>query len=352
MQAAERHQAILERVEARGSMKVQELADELGVAAVTVRVDVRELARRGLVERVHGGVTWPLGESARPTPERAEARAGKRYGIGMVVPHPSYYYPEVISGARQAADELGVQLTLTVSGNDQAEERAQVEQLLASGADGLVLTTTLDPRTSAETESWLRSLPVPVVLAERRVGLDTGTVEHVATDHEHGAHLAVRHLADLGYRRIGLLHFDTVTAPMLRAGYEWSLAGLGLERSAPEISMGENAAPQQDAVSRQLVDAVRAGKVDAILVHNDSLALPLVGRLKAAGVAVPGDLAVVAYDDQLAALCDPPLTAVAPPRAAVGAEALRLLVARLDDPTRPLHRLLLQPDLRIRRSDA
>ncbi|MFE2351866.1 DeoR family transcriptional regulator, partial [Kitasatospora cineracea] len=55
MLADERRQAILRAVEQRGAITVKELAEEMGVSAVTLRQDVRELADRGLLARVHGG---------------------------------------------------------------------------------------------------------------------------------------------------------------------------------------------------------------------------------------------------------------------------------------------------------
>ncbi|MFF0558545.1 substrate-binding domain-containing protein [Streptomyces sp. NPDC004266] len=57
---------------------------------------------------------------------------------------------------------------------------------------------------------------------------------------------------------------------------------------------------------------------------------------------------MVTYDDEPATLADPPLTAVAPPRRAVGAEAVELLVRRLEDPGRPTHDLMLNPVLNVR----
>ena len=158
---------------AGGSVTGQELADALGVAAVTVRGDVRELARRGLLDRVHGGVTGAGGDLSGDlwgSPARARTAPTATRTIGMVVPHASYYYPAVVSGARDAAEPLGARLVLGVSQNDVAEERAQVARLLDSGVDGLVIASRLDPQSSPETESWLRSIQVPVVLAERRAG--------------------------------------------------------------------------------------------------------------------------------------------------------------------------------------
>ncbi|NEB87193.1 DeoR/GlpR transcriptional regulator, partial [Streptomyces anulatus] len=55
MLADERREAILRAVESQGSITVKELAEEMGVSAVTLRQDVRELAGRGLLTRVHGG---------------------------------------------------------------------------------------------------------------------------------------------------------------------------------------------------------------------------------------------------------------------------------------------------------
>ncbi|AKU17108.1 substrate-binding domain-containing protein [Luteipulveratus mongoliensis] len=363
LSADERHRAILDRVQAQGTVTVRELAQTLGVAAVTVRVDVRELARRGLLNRVHGGATriaspgTGLSHLAAPagatgSGPAAAGEPGRAYTFGVVVPHASYYYPKVVSGAREAADARGARLILGVSQNDVAEERALVARLLDSGVDGLVIASRYDPQHSPDTQAWLRGLPVPVVLAERRAGWESGSVEHVATDHERGAFDAVQHLAGLGHQKIGLLHFATITAPRLRTGYEAALEALSLSVPPPEVPQDLlTESPQElEAKADAIAEAVRQGSLDALIVHHDVAALPLVSRLRQAGISVPGDLAVMAYDDELAALSDPPLTAVAPPREAVGATAVTLLTQRLNDPTRPLHHLLLRPELRVRAS--
>ncbi|MGY0230665.1 substrate-binding domain-containing protein [Longispora urticae] len=270
----------------------------------------------------------------------------------MVVPHASYYYPTVVSGARAAAESLGARLVLGVSQNDVAEERALVTRLLESGADGLVIASRFDPQRSPETQEWLRTIPVPVVLAERRAGWESGTAEHVATDHEQGAFDAVAHLARNGYRKIGLLRFATITAPRLRTGYDAALTTLGLSPLPPEIptELRDDSPQELKTTAEAIIRAVRDGILDALIVHHDIAALPLVGRLRQAGITVPDDLAVIAYDDELAALADPPLTAMAPPRAEVGATAVTMLIERLDEPDRPLRHLLLRPRLRVRGS--
>ena len=70
------------------------------------------------------------------------------------------------------------------------------------------------------------------------------------------------------------------------------------------------------------------------------------------GISVPDDLSVIAYDDEVAQLFTPALTAVSPPREAVGEAAVDLLVKRLADPSRPVHRVVLSPRLNVRGSTA
>lgn len=88
-----------------------------------------------------------------------------------------------------------------------------------------------------------------------------------------------------------------------------------------------------------------------MLVHNDQEAIQLPPLLRARGLRVPRDLALVSYDDVFAALAAPALTAVAPPRRAVGAAAMELLLRRLGSGVPPPgQRLQLLPGLKIRTS--
>jgi len=87
-------------------------------------------------------------------------------------------------------------------------------------------------------------------------------------------------------------------------------------------------------------------------VHADAEAIALVQRCEERHLTVPGELSVVAYDDEVAGLFSPALTAVRPPRRSIGRAAVRLVADRLADPDRPAHRIVISPSLRIRDSSA
>ncbi|MFE1365731.1 substrate-binding domain-containing protein [Streptomyces anulatus] len=328
----QRHERVLELVRERGSLRVAELAEELGMSAVTLRRDVEALAAQGLVERLHGAVVWPTGQS-RPAPAAAPPAEG--LVVGMVVPTTEYYYADVVRGARQTVEAAGARLTIGLSRYLPDEDAAQARRLLSTGADGLLLTPSWERGCPERGEGlWTAEQEVPVVLVERSapLGHPAAGLDRVRSDHAHGAAEAVAHLAGLGHRAIALAVQDSPTAPRLRVGYRAAVEALGLTPVS--------AAPLDDALSRSeakrfertleyLCEAVASGNVTAAIVHSDADAIVLIPRLQARGVRVPEDLAVIAYDDEVAGLADLPLTAVAPDKHAVGAAAARLLLDRL-----------------------
>ncbi|MFC7716338.1 substrate-binding domain-containing protein [Nonomuraea recticatena] len=114
----------------------------------------------------------------------------------------------------------------------------------------------------------------------------------------------------------------------------------------------EQDGPSDEQVA-QVVRAIGDGSVTGLLVHNDEDALLLVQHLRLAGVRIPADVSIVAYDDEVAALSDPPLTAVAPPKAAVGRSAVDLLVRRIEQGSAlAAQHVALLPELRVRESTA
>ncbi|MFI5659880.1 substrate-binding domain-containing protein [Streptomyces sp. NPDC051684] len=364
----QRHDRVLDVVRARGSVKVADLAEELGVSAVTVRRDVEALAAQGRIERAHGTVSWPqAGVAAAPSAPAVAPRAVSAPGaggepvLGIVVPSMEYYFAELVRGAQEAVAACGGRLVVGISNWVPAEDAVQVGQLLDGGVQGLLLQPAWElGLPSAEQERQLLELPVPAVLLERRIPVG-GRLAHldvVRSDHALGSAAGVHHLADLGHESVALLvRRDSPTVPLVREGYEAAVAARELPVIEP-IEMHPAVSPAGlDAAAKRLL---ALDGVTAALVHNDQDAIGIVQRLRAAGLRIPEDMALVAYEDELAGLSDVPLTAVAPPRRAVGRAAAELLLARLAEAAdgtgggarddSPRRHLALMPRLRVRES--
>lgn len=325
----------------------RDLADTLAVSVNTLRRAVGELVADGLVERRQGAGTFVL----PPPPPDSPTAHGQRL-IGVLVPSTTYYYPRVVDGIRRVLRAAGAGVVLASSEYDTAAEERELRALLDSGVEGLLLTPNLhlldDPQAYVDR---LRELPVPHVLVERRptAPAPDDATPYVVTDHAGGVCRAVRHLRTLGHRRVGHLgQLRSGTSEIVTRGFHDAAELLGVE--VPE----EAVARHERWTAEDLAEYARrcaATGVTAVFCHGDRDAAAFAVQARRHGLGVPGDVAVVAYDDEVADVGDVPLTAMSPPKAEVGARAAELLLRRLDEgPDAPVEQVRLQPRLVVRAS--
>jgi len=347
----QRHERLLGELSRHGAVRVSELAGRLGVSEPTIRRDIAALAARNLVTKVHGGATLP-----GPVRAAGRPRPAATFTIGMVVPSLDFYWPPIVAGARAAAAALGVTVQLRGSSYEPDEDRRQIDRLIDAGqVQGLLLAPNLDGAGAAGTIDWIGRLPVPTVLVERRPGRWSARprpIEWVRSDHELGLEMAVHHLHEHGHRRVALMLAEgSPTSPHLRHGWRAACAGLGLSDA---VVVREPVVLDHPGHRRVILDVLaecRRTGTTALIVHSDPHAIRVAQVCAEAGIRIPGDLALVSYDDETAHLAEPALTAVRPPKNHVGRRAVELMVARLlDGDRRPAQGLLLAPELVVRQS--
>lgn len=380
----ERHDRILRLVRERGTMRVIELAEELGTSQETMRRDLVALADVGRLRRIHGKVAWPTAAlSARDARLARHEAAGDQPVIGMIVPASGYVDHDVIRGARAAAAKAGARLLVGVTDNSPAQDEVQLRAMAKAGADGLLLTPTWgNGGPSPQELARLADLEVPAVILERQIppGTPAAWLDRVSSDHANGAARAVRHLAGLGHRRVALLARRTHSEPQIRVGYRAAVDALGLPRDevdqpgtttpddittdittdvisdiTSDMIGGRTGGRTGEAVAFEdrldlLVAMAHQGEVRAALVHTDNDAVNLLYRLIAEGVRVPEDFALISYGNDLLPVTDVPLTAVAPAKHALGEAALTLLLRRLADPMAERQHVAFVPQLIVRGS--
>ncbi|MEV7607112.1 substrate-binding domain-containing protein [Paenarthrobacter sp. NPDC089322] len=365
MLSEDRQQLILKELALHGSVNAAEFAAKLGTSGMTVRRDLAMLAEQGLLERVHGGAVPTGGRAANNNAATGHSPSWRPGGrrpfatIGMIVPSASYYFPGVIRGAEAAAQEAGVRLVLGVSNYSGAEERRQLRRLYEHGVDGILITPSEQSLAGTETLDVLAEAKVPVVVVERSIddALDHGRLEAVRSDHVRGAEIAVKHLMGLGHRKIAMcLRENSPTAPQLIDGFHLATQRAG--RPHDDSMVRTMARPQNDPhAHRVMVDGIldwcTDSGVTAAIVHTDEDALQFASACQERQLRVPEDFAIIAYDDEIAALGAVPLTAVAPPKYDVGHQALVMCLNRIgarQGSTTALQRVNLSPALMVRDS--
>ncbi|HWR86364.1 MAG TPA: substrate-binding domain-containing protein [Rhodoglobus sp.] len=352
--AAARRAHVLNALARDGAVRISQLITDLGVAPVTLRRDLAQMEEEGLLVRVHGGAVAAY-DADLPVPGApASTKAGS---IAVLVPSLNYYWPSVVRGIEETASRHGMDVLLRGASYELQDERPVLERLVRSDdVRGLIVAPNTDTPHAQDVIQWLGDRGVPAVLVEREAVRqpERTPVESVTTDHALGALLAARHLASLGHRKVGLIFSrESPTSRKIKVGWEVACEELGLTPAQhfEQFLPDRRSADFSGIVNATLDTAQRTGTT-ALLVHSDPEAMAFVDLAITRGISVPDDLSIIAYDDEVAQLFTPALTAVSPPRASVGATAAELLIRRIEEPDRPVHRVQLSPELVVRDSTA
>ena len=337
---------------------MSQLTDELGVAPVTLRRDLAQLESEGLLVRVHGGAVAVDRADVADAAVGAEGRNPTQTGtIAVLVPSLDYYWPGVVRGIETSARRHGLGTLLRGASYEVQDERPALERLLRiEEVSGFILAPNPDSPHAQDVIQWLLDSGKPSVLVEREaLALPSHEpVESVRTDHALGAILAARHLAQHGHERVGLiLSRNSPTSRRIASGWHEACAELGLT-TIPDFEplLPDRRSPDFSSAVDATLDTVLSSGLTGLLVHSDPEAMAVIDMALNRGIEVPGDLSIVAYDDEIAQLFTPALTAVSPPRDSVGQCAADLLAQRIADPSRPIARMLLSPHLNVRDSTA
>ncbi len=322
-----------------------ELIQETGLSLTTVRRAYEALVAEELVTRRRGAGSFVA--------ERRPARETRQGRVGILIPETALYYAKVLQGLESTLAARRVSLTLATSNYEEEREREALQSMLADGVRGIIVAPTF--RAGRERENLrrveaLQSLKVPVVLLERSLP-ELGAAdpsEHVVSDHAGGAFDAMQHLLGLGHERIGLvLRRAPHTAPGIRAGYRTACEADGLEQVVIAEEMEAWDAERADRALAEL----RAHDCTAALVFGDREAALIEAAASRRGLDVPGQLAVVSYDDELAEIAEVPLTAMSPAKFHLGAAAAEVMLRRLENGrSSPVLQLKLRPHLVVRDS--
>ncbi|GAB4004038.1 hypothetical protein GCM10029992_47830 [Glycomyces albus] len=176
-------------------------------------------------------------------------------------------------------------------------------------------------------------------------------LDNVRADSATGIGLAVDHLVERGREHIALVNgpVDTVPGAARLAGYVDAIRRLGLPAN-PELQVIASGFTYRDG-RRAAANLLGQASPDAIVCSNDLLAVGALKELRARGLRVPADVAVVGMDDTEAAeLATPALTSVDLGSAKRASAAAKLLIRRLESPEAPILRRVIAPALSIRES--
>ena len=308
----------------RSRQTIRDVAEAAGVSIGTVS---KALNNSGtLSAETRARIIKLAGELGfRPNDLAQSLHRGQSFTVGLIS-NDSFgrFTLPILEGLERELADRRIAIFMCNATDDPERERQHLDQLLGKRIDGLVVTAR-----RADKRPPVGPLPpgLPVIYVYSQA--DDGDALSLLADEDGGARLAVRHLRDAGCSRIahvtGPEHFEAVQ--QRKRGYYSALAEGGLaEHPGYYLSGLWSEAWGRDAVTKLF--AGDAPPPDGIFCGNDQIARGVVDALRERGVAVPGEVAVVGFDnwEVMTTAARPPLTSVDMNLSALGHEAGRMLI--------------------------
>jgi LacI family transcriptional regulator len=330
-------------------VSIREVAERANVSIGTVsnvlnRPEVVAEETRRRVQMVIDEVGFVRNDSAR------QLRAGHGRSIGLIVLNVANpFFTEVARGVEDTFSKAGYVVILCNSDESPQKEKQYLRILEEQRIQGLLITPT------PENPTYLQQLQrrgIAVVLLDRPS--KNGTMCSVAVDNVAGGKLATQHLLQRGHRRLCFLHGPLTIrqyADRLR-GVRQAVMEAGLDPDTTIMSV-TTPVKQSKGIAACVGEILGAEQPPtAIFCGNDLFALGVMQSLTERGLSIPGDMAVVGYDDvEFAALLAPSLTSVSQPKYQLGRTAAELLLQECAAGADHVHRqVMYQPELVIRES--
>ena len=309
---------------------------------------IRDVALRAgvstaTVSRVLAGIGNPKPDTAaavlravdelgyRPSGVARSLRMRRTRTLGLIVTDiQNPFFPELVQAADVAARTRGYSILLGSAAYDEDRAMHYLDLMVDRRVDGMIVASS---QLSDASWQWLVDAPVPVVVVNAEPAGRPLTV--ITADNVEGTQIAIRHLIDLGHRRIAYVQGSpTYTASLTRVeGFRRACAAGGLDPANTPLAEGDGLYEGGVLAAERLL----AGGVDvtAIACYNDVTAIGVMHALRIAGRHVPDDVSVTGCDDIAAASwVTPTLTTLAQEKAEMGRLAVEWLATALDEPER------------------
>jgi LacI family transcriptional regulator len=283
----------------------------------------------------------------RPNHVARNLRTRRSHMIAVVVPDiTNPFYAVLTRGLADAVDAAGYGAYVCNTDGQQERERKFLQDVMDRGVDGIVFA-------SGETASQVTLHPTgdttPIICIGEQ--LDHPVCDAVIPDDERGSREAGAFLAARGYRRIAMIQGPPRYGAPRTAGFRAAMQEAGRRVPARLMVRGDWTRRGGYEAMRSLM--ALADPPDAVFCANDLMAIGALDVAHELGLEVPGDLAVVGFDDvDAATFITPRLTTVRNPSYEAGRTAGDLLLSRTTGRYTGAGRTVVLPCPLIERSSA
>jgi LacI family transcriptional regulator len=255
-------------------------------------------------------------------------RSNKTGVIGVIVADiANPFFSAVVKGMGKAAKELGYSIILQDTSEDYENEEEAIQIMISEQVDGLLITPV---QTEKRSIRMLQQSGIPFVLVARHFS-DVDT-DYVVADDVQGGYLATTHLLEKGHEKIAFINGPSYNSSAIERfkGYKKALAEHDIELYEELIRNGALTMEDGYTHGRALLMG-HDSRPTALFTFSDFVALGAMKAVHEVGLRIPGDIAIVGYDDIDFAFClESPLTTIRFPKREMGEEVVSLLERKMN----------------------
>jgi LacI family transcriptional regulator len=283
-------------------------------------------------------------------------RTGKTKTIAMLVPdYSNVFYSELFRGVESVALNAGYMVLICNTDRQEQEEYKYINKLISRKIDGIIYNTY---NLSRKNIGFLKELSarIPIVFMDNvfKKGED---LSYVVTEGCNSTCEAVTYLYRRNRRRIAYIKMLPKISVLENRfqGYLKGLKGCGLPADEALIYQPEaETLPGTDHMGIGSMAGAYFASLpnppDAIIASFDILAIGCMRELKKLGVTIPGDMAVIGFDNiSLCELVEPALSTIGQPIVTMGTAAAHILIDKLNGKTGP-DKIIFPGELILRQS--
>ncbi|HEY1721809.1 MAG TPA: LacI family DNA-binding transcriptional regulator [Magnetospirillaceae bacterium] len=301
---------------------------------------VPDRTRQKVMDAIHATGFMP--NTIARSLKRAETRT-----LGLAIGDISNpYFTAVVHPLEAAAVKAGYTLILTDIGEDPDRETAALQALIGRRVDGLILSPS--GAGGAQAIAHAKRNKVPVVQIDRIADRDC---DYVVASNQPDMQRLVRHLAQRGHKRIGMLAgLNGLSSTQERIeGYRLGLKDGGIAFDPDLMVTADSSMAPAHATTLKLL--ALPNPPTALVASNNLMALGALRAIKERRLSVPRDIALVAFDEfEWTDLFQPRLTTIAQPCQEIGEWAVKLMLDRLANPDAPPRHIHVATTLHHRES--
>ena len=336
--------------EKTGRITIKDVAEDAGVSVAAVSKVLRDAY--GVSEGLRAKVQASIGKLNYRPHAAARGMRGQTYTLGFLIPDlHNPFFADILAGVNTALERTQYQTLLGVSDSTMQIETALVDAMIDRQMDGLMV---IGPRMSAEERTRMAERIPTVLIAYHPQPNDP--FDTVNNDDQLGARLVVQHLVAGGYKHITFISQfledhpgDAMVTTQREIGFRRAMQEAGLGKHL-QVVLAPQTSREVQSVARHLLQS--RNRPEAIFCWTDFIGLEVLSVARELGLSVPGDLAVVGYDNT--AWCDlaqNALTSIDQSGQVLGLQAARLLIERIKGRDHAEH-FVVTPRLVARASSA